>query len=249
MTRKYSTFEVQAKPAWWSPSDYERIKRLFEGYSCPENMRSDACEVFAGCYDVVGLQFDRPPLVIDIGANCGAYMRWALDRWPGCKIHCYEPNPEAFEILSMNVSSVPSLSEGSVTAHETAVSDRSGQAMLRKGLNNLGEASFFALGEQSKDATPVEVIPASKLSPWCDVLKIDTEGCELDILRSYLRMRENGRSPRPSLVSFEYHREEDFRVLDSLVVASGYILASGQITNHRLGILNYVHKSVSMVRK
>ena len=36
------------------------------------------------------------PVILDIGANVGSFAAWALKRWPGCHVHCYEPLPDNF---------------------------------------------------------------------------------------------------------------------------------------------------------
>lgn len=54
----------------------------------------------AGCYDVPVFEKEvRPPVVLDIGADVGAFAIWACKRWPGAHIHSYEERPNLFQCL------------------------------------------------------------------------------------------------------------------------------------------------------
>ncbi len=59
-------------------------------------------DVLGGCYDVPYHVEDGKPFdVIDIGADVGAFARWASKRWAKCPIHCYEANPEMVQCLNV----------------------------------------------------------------------------------------------------------------------------------------------------
>lgn len=70
-----------------------------------------------------------------------------------------------------------------------------------------------------------------------DILKIDTEGCEVPILRSALELVRGGRA-----LYLEYHSEGDRRVIDALL-ADTHILFSGAISGPHRGELCYVARS------
>ena len=40
------------------------------------------------------------PVILDIGANVGSFAAWALKRWPGAHVHCYEPLPDNMLVLA-----------------------------------------------------------------------------------------------------------------------------------------------------
>ncbi len=80
------------------PSDWKSIGDLHHG------------DVLGGCYDVPyhvedGQAFD----IIDIGADVGAFARWAAKRWPKCPIHCYESNPELVSCLNVTCERIAEL--------------------------------------------------------------------------------------------------------------------------------------------
>jgi FkbM family methyltransferase len=155
--------------------------------------------VFAGEYDVP-VPDNSVHVVLDIGANCGAYTIWAGKRWPGSRIIAYEPSLESYGIFTRNVASLGAR----VIGHRLAItSEYEAIAWLHDGLNNTGERSLHLLGEQHslKGERVFTRHPAAL--PECDILKIDVEGCELDILRHY------GYLDRVAAVTLEWHKREE----------------------------------------
>jgi FkbM family methyltransferase len=131
---------------------------------------------------VLGGEYEVPyqatrPIILDIGANVGSFAAWAIERWPGCHVHCYEPLPDNFALLKRNLGH---LDGTSVTLNNFAVGDP-GLTRLYLGRNSCGEASFYDIGAPSTIALDVETRPPSVL-PRAQIMKIDTEGSEIDIL-------------------------------------------------------------------
>src|SRR5204863_6169236 len=95
----------------------------------PPSMASHAQKVLNGEYDI---PYQHPnPVVLDIGADVGSFAAWASQRWPGCRIHCYEPLPSNFAVLQQNLST---LSER-IELYNFAIGDPA-HTRLRLGLNN-----------------------------------------------------------------------------------------------------------------
>jgi len=92
-----------------------------------------------GCYNIPGLE--SPSVVLDIGANVGAFARWAAKRWPTATVHCYEPQPMNYALLKMTVKH---FGLDRVWTHEKAVAEKSMQATLHE--NDLRMASAFISG-------------------------------------------------------------------------------------------------------
>lgn len=176
----------------------------------------DHCaDVLAGAYDVP-LDFAQPPRILDLGANIGAFARWAARRWPGARIHCYEPSPANFALLQQTAQQA----SDRIACLPYAVLDRACVMPLRTGANNCGEHSFYDLGEQLATTVDVSVIAASVL-PAADILKIDTEGAELRILAS---LAAAGRLPEFHAIMLEYHFELDRGLIKELLLAHGFQL-------------------------
>ena len=178
-------------------------------------MRPHAEAVIRGEYALPpGYEIDsNPPLVVlDIGANVGAFAWYAFTRWPGCKIHCYEPVPQNADVLRRNVYSFED-----IQVHEVAVCLQ-GQAQLYAGNNNCGEYSRHDLGEQRFDVSVIAGTLSPLDLPRCDVLKIDTEGDERDIVRNYPYLRTC------TAVLLEWHRATDRWYIGAMLDGAGFEL-------------------------
>lgn len=205
--------------------------KIPNGFYCEDSIRWHLEKVFAGEYEVP-LKFERPAVILDIGANVGAFALWAADRWPGAVIHCYEPHPVTHGTLLSNLS----LTKERIFANNFAVGP-AGRATLHEGIHNSGEATLFG-GNQVSSGVTHEVEVRSPLTlPDADIIKIDAEGSEVDILRPLI---EAGR--HFSAIMFEYHRVDDRRLLDTLL--RDYILTGAAVTpNPHLGVVRYLHRS------
>lgn len=156
-------------------------------------LSEDYCEdVIRGCYD---LPYEAKN-VLDIGANVGAFAKWARVRWPDAKIHCYEPQAGNFALL---LRTIEFYGLYDTTANEEAVSDSAGRMTLHEN-GNRGEWSFIKFGNGS-GAIEVDVMDAANL-PHADFIKIDTEGAEINIL---MRLESCGKLAAVNGIVLEYH--------------------------------------------
>jgi FkbM family methyltransferase len=144
-----------------------------------DGVRSGLDVVLRGSYDVPGLTFEKPPTILDIGGHVGSATVRFAHIYPGATIHTYEPSPENASFARTNV-------EGLATLHEVAVVGPGHPEVLtlHEGKSNTGQRSIYVLGEQQAVGVQVKTMIASDLPP-CNILKIDSEGCELEVLRSY----------------------------------------------------------------
>lgn len=184
-----------------------------------------------GEYDVPGLELEGTPTILDIGAHAGAFSVWAIHRWPKAQIIAYEPQPDIYEqYLLPNISHEPA-----IRAMNVAVRARAGKASLGRGRGNPGEASFH---NDNEERIEVECISVASLSN-AEILKIDTEGCEVEIVETYLETH-----PWPKAVLLEFHSAKDRLRLDELSstyrAKHHYDLVRGQIHHKDMGTLCYV---------
>jgi FkbM family methyltransferase len=193
---------------------------------CPPSMLPHAQKVLRGEYD---LAYEHPgPVIVDIGANIGSFALWAVGRWPGCQLHCYEPLPANFDLLRQNLAHLP---PASVSLHPFAIG-HPGRRRLFLGKNNCGEASFFNLGEQASTHVDVDA-RAPDVLPRPHILKIDAEGSEIEILSGLGRIECD-------IVLLEYHSESNRRKVDELL--TDYVLAGGQVRGPHRGVFKYAHR-------
>jgi FkbM family methyltransferase len=123
----------------------------------------------------------------DVGANDGATAKAALSHLPGVRIFAFEPHPQTFGKLRENISG-PQLSLFNI-----ALGSRTGETELfsyeNDKINSLTPKAQFAM-RFGKRGEPIKV-RIDTIDNFCtsnsvagiDVLKIDTEGSELGVLR------------------------------------------------------------------
>ena len=127
------------------------------------------------------------PLIIDCGANIGiSVLEWKT-RWPMARVICFEPDPDAFRLLQMNIeqNGVPG-----VKCIHAAVADFDGQC------NCLVISAKVPTPEETRSKRLGEIVPEHLRSRWrasgfrgsslshrVAFLKIDIEGAEEAVLR------------------------------------------------------------------
>ena len=192
----------------------------------PDDMIVHVAKIFNGEYNI---GYNNPnPTILDIGANIGGFARWANYRWPNSKIHCYEPVKNTFEILKANTADI-----AGVRPNNVAIGKKKEKRKIYYGKNNIGEASLIQGEEQREEGETIDVFPGSKL-PKADIVKIDTEGYEIEIL--------NAITFQPDIYLIEYHSAENRRFIDSHL--SDYVLVSLDMRNYNYGIAKYAKKSL-----
>ena len=115
-----------------------------------------------------------------------------------------------------------------MSLHNFAVGDPS-LTRLYLGRNNCGEASFYDIGEQTTDTVEVETRAPSVL-PKAQIVKIDTEGSEVDILARMASLDFDA-------IMLEYHSEANRRKIDALL--QDFVLAGGHIRHPNRGTLKF----------
>jgi FkbM family methyltransferase len=136
------------------------------------------------------------PVVIDGGANCGAFALWALSINPNARLISFEPG-DAFENLTINRARFAENHGDHWQVEKCALSSK-------VGLCNFVHDAHSSMGhieEGGADAVPVRTIDDLRLSP--EIIKIDVEGHELEVLKGSEQTLGTAR-----VVVLEYHTAE-----------------------------------------
>ena len=183
-------------------------------------------KVMAGEYGVGVLP--EKPVILDLGANIGAFAVWAKHLWPDAEVHSFEPMGFNIEVFKRNTAGL----EG-ITLHEMAVGDPMLSEMYI-GKNNQGECSQYASDSVVGETIPVEVCDPDcnffrTLAKRADFIKLDIEGAETYVL---------GNMPlEAEYIALEYHGEEARRDVDRLL--RDYHLIGAEVTATGYGVLKY----------
>jgi FkbM family methyltransferase len=185
-----------------------------------------ALDVFAfGAYEC-DWDLEDDPIVVDIGANIGAWVLWLAEQRPQMTGTCYEPDPVAASYLSRNL--VRNGLQERVVVRSEAVSDRSGIASLFQAKPGDGTSSLYPVSHaaQFERETNVPTVSFSEAMQRIDgevsLVKIDCEGAEYSIVN---------RTPidawkRVKRVVVEYHPAPSERIhaLRTRLVELGFIV-------------------------
>ena len=149
-------------------------------------------------------------VVFDIGANTGEWSRQVLASVGRVVIQCFEPVPDTFEQLRMNLGNC------GVGMHKFAMSNSNGTKTFNYYNQNTKLARLSTFYRRSKEIEqrfsmqPVEIeVQTCTLDTFCqqhsvtriDYLKIDTEGAELDVLQGSQKILSEKRVKK---MQFEY---------------------------------------------
>lgn len=138
---------------------------------------------------------DRPELIFDAGANIGQTVKAYRELFPNACIHAFEPLPKAYRQLLLAADAA-----GNTVPNRVALLDVSGR---KKFLSTRGgdnqTSSFlppaddvgFSFPAHAFELEGVIDVEVTTLDDYCekksidriDILKMDTQGTELDVLR------------------------------------------------------------------
>jgi FkbM family methyltransferase len=183
----------------------------------PQWLRDEVEEYF------VPLPFE-PKSILDIGANIGAFAQRARKEWPQAHIICCEPMPFNVCHLRRNISS-------DVTIISAAVREHSGIDQIFVG-DNFVTSGFVQFGRQTQERILVECVAAKDL-PSCELVKIDTEGCEVEILVNLYM--ENTRA-----ILLEHHSQADAEIIKAMLAAKFNLVS--QSSGEPLGTFIFLRK-------
>ena len=174
-------------------------------------------------YDLKSLPTYKAPRVLDLGANVGIFAWLSLAFWPDAMVRCYEPHPDTHRNLVKNMVDLP------VLVTRAAIGREAGSVKLYEGSRNRMCCSTKDLGDQDMEVSwDAEVFAASEL-PHCDVLKVDVEGCEVDVFEGYAHLE----TVKCALV--ECHNQDSVRKVTAICRGNGL-----NLLDRRLDVLRFI---------
>src|SRR5436190_4781159 len=127
----------------------------------------------------------EPKVILDIGSNIGASILFFHEQFPTARIYGFEPHPETYRILQMNVGSIPS-----VEIFNYALGGMDGQISVE--FDGADFSRFMARAEGADWSGPLKPTDCQMKHAGAvmknlgvtsvDMIKIDCEGAEYDVL-------------------------------------------------------------------
>jgi FkbM family methyltransferase len=169
-------------------------------------------------------------VIFDVGANVGDWANYATGKFPEAEIHCFELVPSTFDILNTNCKGNEKLRLNnfglSKTSGEIEIF-QAGDSVISTAhkINSFGNhREIYQIKELCNVSTGKLYSLEHKISE-IDILKIDTEGHDLQVIKGFGDMIENVKiiqfeygvfniSSKDLLCNFfEYLESKDFRIL------------------------------------
>jgi FkbM family methyltransferase len=172
-------------------------------------------------------------LIWDVGANVGAAALYFAQNYPNAKIECFEPswdvvwtcldrNTRPYDNIRLHRYGLAGVEEmREMTEWTGSTVTRSCRKQQHKYLTEVDEMEFRIPGDAS-DVT---------------IMKIDTEGCEVEILEALGESRA-----KVPIYYIEYHSESDRRKIDALL--ESHVLVRSHGTYKHRGDLTYLRSDV-----
>jgi len=174
--------------------------------------------------------------ILDIGANIGAAAVYFSLLYPDARIAALEPSSQAFTLLRCNAQlrrNIETFNVGLLDVTESRELFLGGPDSVT---NSLFQNVLSGPSREQVQLVSAAVFSAHAQLGTPDIIKIDTEGAELAIIRSMQRAFCEAK-----LVYLEYHSEQDRLEIDQ-ILAPTHILFSAKVPQPHRGEMVYVRK-------
>ena len=210
-------------------------------FSFPDsgNMRALVQAIFSGReYPLLRLAGYQPSVIVDVGANIGASAVFFHLAYPEARVYCYEPSAANVAFLQRNTQFTDR-----IRTFAFGLLDRQAELKLFAGKMHGMQSSLLKSVETAESFEMAQMRPAGRefdergLSA-ISILKLDTEGSEVPILRDL--------GKRLSAIDFlyvEYHSDDDRRTIDRLLEADFIMAGAHSLATHR-GTSIYVSRRI-----
>jgi len=178
-------------------------------------------------------KIDENSTVIDIGSHIGLFSIYVAQKLKNCKILCFEPNLENYNMLKENIEMN---SIKNISTFNNAVSSKSGNIKFYNSEKNFAANSIYEkVGEEILvQSTTLEDIIQKNNIQKCNLIKMDCEGAEYDILmhtsEKILEKIDNITLEYEEQGKFEYTSDE----LISKLRSCGFIIDTKKLLTNSL---------------
>jgi len=205
--------------------------------------------------DISRLLKNSRPVIFDVGANVGQSIIKYKKQFPKSFIYSFEPSPETYKTLIRTANQYES-----VKAINCALGSIPGKTILYENsysdMSSLLQMGEFGSGNVMRE-TEVEVLTIDKFCaqdriPKIDILKIDTQGFDLEVVRGASTMISNSQIKfiyLEIIFSDMYKKSAKFSEIYDFLIGNGFILVSLYQFHYQKGVAGwtdglFVHSSL-----
>lgn len=176
---------------------YETRKYAVQRWLQRCGMHVDTARYTKFSYDACnfrGVPDGKTAVIFDVGANIGQSSIWFSKNFPQASIYAFEPFAAVYDFLQKKISNRPG-----VRCVQSAIGASDGEIKVARVKDPCFQCGQVVAAGAAQAET--ETIKVSKLDSFCEaeriehvhILKTDTEGYDLDVLRGAERMLRAGR--------------------------------------------------------
>ena len=178
---------------------------------------------------------DSPKTIVDCGGNAGATACFLARAYPEARILSFEPSAGVYAYHRENTAQFPQI-EG----HPFGLSNEDQSITLYGGRESTVTQSTTRNSYTTDIAETVHLRDARAALKelgvqQIDILKIDTQGAELQIMRALADL-----IPQCSVIYAEYHSESDRLEIDQMLSPT-HMMVSARIEVPHIGEISYVN--------
>lgn len=209
-------------------------RRLFRARGYSDVTLKSALHAYMARVHLLPAEIDlRRALVVDIGANEGAFSAGVLTIAPSAEIIAAEPGPAPRARLEARLGNLPNVrildvavsdQSGVATFHLTAHDHNSSLHAPRSEMQDTVDAGWAPAGEVQVRTVTLDELVADRA---VDVLKIDVQGSEMDVLRGGDRTLAEARAVLLEMnFASQYEGDATFNTLHAEMDRRGYSLVN-----------------------
>ena len=182
-------------------------------------------------FDIKRSMLERPTVIFDVGAHHGESLYEFTNWFPRAHVYCFEPGAEAYAALCKRARKNPR-----TTCVKVALGDTVGEGTLfvRRSTDN-SSLNNYASEHPLEDLQSAETVHVSTIDNYCateaidriDLLKVDTEGLDLNVLSGGSAMFERcavGIVQVEAGINPENRKHVPFQELNDFFMKYGYSL-------------------------
>jgi len=135
----------------------------------------------------------KKPVIFDVGANIGQSAIWYAAEFPEAEIHSFEPFEAIYRILSKSVRGRPR-----IIPQQLALGEAQGTVLAPRVFDPYCQTGSISIGQNGEELEEIQIdtldaFTARNNIQIIHILKTDTEGYDLDVLKGSKRMLSEGK--------------------------------------------------------